>query len=53
MIRMIHCVTGVEMWVHESNVAEYVKRGHKVAPVVPLSKKPEKKPVKRTAKKAR
>ena len=42
MIKMIHRDTGVEMWVHESNVKDFMARGHKVASA--LSPKPEKKP---------
>lgn len=51
MIKMIHAVTGVEMWVHASNVADFIKRGHRVAPA-PVRERPQKKmPAKKTAKK--
>lgn len=43
MIKMIHRVTGCEMWVHESNVNTFLERGHKVAPVPVPVKKPVKK----------
>lgn len=42
MIKMINRVTGVEMWVHESNVNSFLERGHKLAPI-PAPKKPVKK----------
>lgn len=44
MIKMIHNVTGVEMWVPEKEYEAFLKRGHKV---VPPPKKPRKKPVKK------
>ena len=48
MIEMIHAVTGVRMWVHESKVNAYLERGHKLAPA---PKQPTKKrPVKRVKK---
>lgn len=48
MIKMIHSVTGVEMWVHENNVDKFLERGHKLAPTPkPPAKK---KPVKRARK---
>lgn len=52
MIKMIHSTTGVEMWVHESNVADFMKRGHKVAPA-PVRERPatKKTPPKKTTKK--
>lgn len=49
MIKMIHSVTGCEMWVHESKVDSFLERGHKLAPV-PV-KEPVKKPAKRRTKK--
>lgn len=47
MIKMIHGTTGIEMWVHESNIEDFQKRGHKLAPVPVVKKKPAKKPVKK------
>lgn len=32
MIRLINRVTGTEMWVADNRIAEYLARGHKVAP---------------------
>ena len=40
MIRLINKTTGTEMWVADSRVAEYLKQGHKLAPVP--GSKPEK-----------
>ena len=48
MIKLIHCITGVEMWVHESQLDSFLERGHKQAP---LPKKEKKAPVKRRRKK--
>lgn len=33
MIKLINAVTGGEMWVHESRVEEYLRAGHKLAPL--------------------
>lgn len=30
MVRLINALTGSEMWVHETRVAEYLARGHRV-----------------------
>ena len=36
MIRMVNLLTGGDMWVHETRVAEYLAAGHKLAaPPVP------------------
>lgn len=35
MVKLINAVTGSEMWVHESRVAEYLAAGHKLAPPPP------------------
>lgn len=52
MIKMIHNITGVEMWVHESNVQSFLDRGHKLAPIPEAQKAPTKKrPVKKQIKK--
>ncbi len=40
MIKLINKITGTDMWVADSRVAEYLARGHKLAPS-PVSK-PEK-----------
>lgn len=45
MIALINKITGGEMWVHESRFEEYIKAGHKPAPL------PESKPEKPTKKK--
>ena len=31
MIKLIHAVSGGEMWVHESRLEEYLAAGHKLA----------------------
>jgi len=31
MVKLIHAVTGGEMWVHEDRLAEYLAAGHKPA----------------------
>ena len=35
MVRFINGVTGVDMWVHESRVEEYIRLGHKPAGTTP------------------
>ena len=52
MVRMIHGVTGNEMWVHETRVDEYLAAGHKLAasPETP-EEKTEEKPRRTRAKK--
>lgn len=49
MIKMIHSVTGCEMWVHESNVESFKERGHKLAPA-PKKEPTKRKPVRKTKK---
>ena len=46
MVKMIHALTGTEMWVHETRVEQYLERGHKLAPPPPPPPRP-----KRTTKK--
>lgn len=41
MIQLINGTTGTPMWVADNRVDEYLKRGHRLAPV-PDSDKPEK-----------
>lgn len=52
MIRMIHRTTGVEMWVDENSVKDFVRRGHIIAPV-PVKKpmRPQKTSARKTTKK--
>lgn len=50
MIKMIHRVTGCEMWVHESNVESFKSRGHAVASA-PKKEPVKRKPVRKTTKK--
>ena len=38
MMKMVHAVTGVEMWVSDDRIRDYLKRGHMMAPLP----KPEK-----------
>ena len=51
MVKFINALTGTEMWVHETRVEEYIKRGHKLAPPPPppvpkkAQRKPKKEPV--------
>jgi hypothetical protein len=33
MIKLISAFTGTVMWVHESRVEEYLRAGHKLAPL--------------------
>lgn len=44
MIKLVNSITGVDMWVAENRVAEYLAEGHKLAvevpPAPPLPKKP-------------
>ena len=35
MVKFINSMTGTEMWVHETRVEEYIRRGHKPAPPPP------------------
>ena len=50
MIKMVHAVTGVEMWVADDRVETFIKRGHVVeAPQKADEEKPKRK--KRTVKK--
>lgn len=41
MIKLINAFTGTVMWVHESRVDEYLRAGHKPAPLpTPAKRKP-------------
>ena len=31
MIKLVHAITGGDMWVHESRLEEYLAAGHKLA----------------------
>lgn len=48
MVKMIHALTGTDMWVHETRVEEYLARGHKLAPPPPPPPKPKRAPKKKT-----
>lgn len=50
MVKMIDRSTGVEMWVADSRVAEYLMAGHKLATEPAIEKKPTETPKKRTRK---
>ena len=42
MIKLINCLTGSAMWVHESRLDEYLAAGHKLAAAPkPAPKKPQ------------
>lgn len=43
MVKMIHSLTGSEMWVADNRVEEYKAAGHKLA-AEPETQKPTKKP---------
>ncbi len=43
MIQFINKATGVDMWVHETRVEEYLAAGHKLAASTP-DPQPEEKP---------
>ena len=38
MVKMINAQTGTVMWVHETRVEEYLRRGHKLAAPPPPPK---------------
>ena len=48
MVKMIHALTGTEMWVHETRVETYLARGHRLAPPPPPPPKPKRTPKKKT-----
>ncbi len=50
MIKMIDRFTGVDMWVADEKVLDYIAAGHKLAAVPEPAKKPAAKP-KRTTRK--
>ena len=41
MVQMVNALTGSIMWVHESRVEEYLRRGHKLASPPPPPEKPK------------
>lgn len=41
MVKLVNCLTGGDMWVHESRLDEYLAAGHKLAaPPKPEKKRP-------------
>ena len=50
MVKMIDRLTGVDMWVADSRVAEYLLAGHRLA-AEPAIEKPAEPPKKRTRRK--
>jgi hypothetical protein len=48
MVQMVNALTGSIMWVHESRVEEYLRRGHKLASPPPPPAKPKRPRAKKT-----